>query len=245
MNEQHVMIDVETWDNTETSVVRAAALVHFNPHSGKIYSMAVIDARASLDDQLEAGRTVGSSTVAWWAKKDVSLSAALEENFWQNVVHHRVGTLSDLAALLLALLEDVKQDGPLNVWTRGNFDVAIVGGILDHSSLVRPWHFGAVRDCRSFDPFIPKPKAALEHHPLSDCLAQIQQVKSAASLLAAERVNEAELKALCGLIMCADPTPLSEADDESVKRLADSLAMKAGFSNWIEAYHKLPGAPEA
>lgn len=47
------------------------------------------------------------------------------------------------------------------------------------------------------------------------------------------------LAALCALIMCADPSPLTPEQDEAVRRGADSMAQKLGFSDWVEAYHGL------
>lgn len=47
------------------------------------------------------------------------------------------------------------------------------------------------------------------------------------------------LAALCTLIMCADPTPLSPEQDEAIRRGANSMAQKIGFTDWVEAYHGL------
>lgn len=47
------------------------------------------------------------------------------------------------------------------------------------------------------------------------------------------------LAALCALIMCADPTPLTPEQDEAIRRGADSMAQKLGFADWVEAYHGL------
>jgi len=47
------------------------------------------------------------------------------------------------------------------------------------------------------------------------------------------------LTALCELLMCADPSPLSPLRDAEIKHGADMMARKLGFSNWVEAYHGL------
>jgi hypothetical protein len=47
------------------------------------------------------------------------------------------------------------------------------------------------------------------------------------------------LKALCELIMCADPWPASADSEIEVKTKADEMARKLGFSDWVEAYHGL------
>jgi hypothetical protein len=47
------------------------------------------------------------------------------------------------------------------------------------------------------------------------------------------------LKALCELLMCADPWPASPGSEIEVKAKADEMARKLGFSDWVEAYHGL------
>jgi hypothetical protein len=47
------------------------------------------------------------------------------------------------------------------------------------------------------------------------------------------------LKALCELLMCADPWPASPDSEIEVKAKADEMARKLGFSDWVEAYHGL------
>lgn len=47
------------------------------------------------------------------------------------------------------------------------------------------------------------------------------------------------LKALCELLMCADPWPASPDSEIEVKTKADEMARKLGFSDWVEAYHGL------
>ncbi len=47
------------------------------------------------------------------------------------------------------------------------------------------------------------------------------------------------LAALCALIMCADPTPLTPEQDEVIKSKANYMARELGFSDWVEAYHGL------
>lgn len=46
-------------------------------------------------------------------------------------------------------------------------------------------------------------------------------------------------KALCELLMCADPYPASKESEIIVKNKADAMARKLGFTDWVEAYHGL------
>ena len=47
------------------------------------------------------------------------------------------------------------------------------------------------------------------------------------------------LPALCELLMVSDPYPLDSKNEEIVKKQADYLSKKLGFTGWIEAYHGL------
>lgn len=46
-------------------------------------------------------------------------------------------------------------------------------------------------------------------------------------------------RAICEMIMCADPTPLSRADDARVTTWADARANEYGYPGWIAAYHQI------
>jgi hypothetical protein len=46
-------------------------------------------------------------------------------------------------------------------------------------------------------------------------------------------------KAFLSLLMCSDPTPIDAAEDLLLRDWADAQAKLHGYSDWIEAYHKL------
>ena len=50
-------------------------------------------------------------------------------------------------------------------------------------------------------------------------------------------LNFDTFQAILGLIMCADPTPLSKEDDEKVTDWADAVSQVFGFTGWIDAFH--------
>lgn len=47
------------------------------------------------------------------------------------------------------------------------------------------------------------------------------------------------LTALCELLMCSDPSPLSPERDTEIKHTADIMARQLGFTDWVHAYHGL------
>lgn len=51
-------------------------------------------------------------------------------------------------------------------------------------------------------------------------------------------MNNLEFRALMNLLMCSDPWPTANwEDEEHLKGLANYEAAKRGFENWIIAYH--------
>ena len=49
------------------------------------------------------------------------------------------------------------------------------------------------------------------------------------------------LKAFLTLLMCSDPWPVNNDQDNQItlERFADSESRRHGFTDWIEAYHKI------
>ncbi len=54
-----------------------------------------------------------------------------------------------------------------------------------------------------------------------------------------------EFLALLHLLMCSDPTPVSEADDNTLTTWADAEARRRGFDGWVVAFHELVADEEA
>ena len=52
-------------------------------------------------------------------------------------------------------------------------------------------------------------------------------------------MNDEEFRAFMGLLMCSDPYPDSQSNMDILKNYANRIAVDKGFSDWIEAYHKL------
>ncbi len=175
---RHYMIDIETWDTAPTAVIRAIAIVGFDLDGGT-RGLNLIDCRRIIDEQIQAGRTTSEETAAWWAKQPIRLDSLL-----MNTRSHVADTLTiqplDLPAAAKAVQDALwTEDHDIRVWSRGHFDIAILMNLLAAHGRPIPWRYSQVRDVRTLDEITPPIKAAMPHHPLADCLAQIQQVCAA------------------------------------------------------------------
>ena len=46
------------------------------------------------------------------------------------------------------------------------------------------------------------------------------------------------------LLMCSDPSPLDAEPDAALRQYADHRARYGGFTDWVDAFHRLPTAGE-
>lgn len=49
-----------------------------------------------------------------------------------------------------------------------------------------------------------------------------------------------EFRLMLDLTMASDPSPLNDADDAALRECLDRRARSLGFTDWIEAFHRLP-----
>lgn len=164
------MIDIETLDTRPTAVILSIGVVPFDIETGEVSPDTYY---VSLDHfgQEKNGRTVSLETVLWWSQQDdyvrctalaggERLSDALfqvEEFIIRHSVHRR------------------------RVWANSpHFDL----GILNHAMKYDvPWEFWNERDVRTYcnisEPvrdMISELKLKSTHHPIDDCLVQIEKV---------------------------------------------------------------------
>lgn len=184
---RHYMIDIETWDTAPTAVIRAIAIVGFELKDG-IYAIdtactSIADCRRTVDEQIHAGRTVSTETVAWWNRQEVSLGAMLHRS--PDVAHVDVfepHSLTEMVEHVLGELHGLPADPGACIWSRGHFDIAILEHLLQAKGRPIPWRHNQVRDVRTLDAITPPVKSQMPHHPLADCLAQMGQVCAALRL---------------------------------------------------------------
>lgn len=178
-----LMIDLETWAPTENAVIRAAAVVAFDPRGAGITGRLLIDARAAADDQIEKRRGVDPETVAWWCAQQ-SLSESLRGED-AKPVSCLAKMLNEIEAFIHPLVDPETGRIRGNVWTRGHFDCRI----LRHAwhafgDEAPPWGYWQEMDVRTLDVLVARVRPDSPHDPMSDCLAQIRQVQTAHALVA-------------------------------------------------------------
>ena len=171
-----VMVDIETWGTKPDAVVRAVAAVAFAPWTGDVFGTAVWDLRGLIDRQLELGGTVDPDTVHWWGKLLNPLGDLIADHEPPFVPE----VLGDAAA---SLADFFMTHQPRCCWSRGAFDYPVLAQLMAKQDVVIPWQFWQLRDVRTLDDLVPKVKPDWPHHPLSDCLAQIEQVRAALALV--------------------------------------------------------------
>jgi hypothetical protein len=178
---RHFMIDIETWDTAPTAVIRAIATVIFN-QDGEVIWKGLIDCRRTVDAQIESGRTIDAATIHWWASRTTRLSEMLDmaDGKTSNVEIHTASTLGNILDSIAYATSTIQAD--TRVWSRGHFDLPILAHLLTSQGRPIPWRHNQVRDVRTLDELVPPVKAAIPHHPLADCQAQMQQVCMALAL---------------------------------------------------------------
>lgn len=161
-----LMIDFETWGTAPNAVIRAAALAEFFPSTGKVHRTLLIDARYSVDNQIEHGRTMDNQTVQWWLDREETLNESMRGM--------SVRFAHNLAMLSSMLDGFIHRIGYERAWSRGRFDLPILATLTNI-----PWEFWREADVRTLDFIVPKPRPDQPHNPLSDVQAQIRQVHAA------------------------------------------------------------------
>lgn len=182
----HYMIDIETWDTAPTAAIRAIAIAVFDLDGG-VHETHFIDCRRTVDEQIAAGRTFDHDTADWWRNQapslqDLILQAPAVANPTTSAMPETVGEMIDhVYQSFGGIFADTR------IWSRGHFDVAILEDLI--KSIHVPWQYHQVRDVRTLDELVPPIKPQLPHHPMSDCLAQIQQVCAALGMANADNAT--------------------------------------------------------
>ncbi len=165
---QYVMTDLETLDNTSTSVVLTLGAVRFDPFTDA--PLRELYLRINVEDQETLGCTVSEDTIAWWAKQD---PLVMEDAF------------SDVDRLPLAEAIDLYHRFVWNAdefWGQGcGFDYEILDHIYRKLERTAPWQFWQLRDSRTLfgvgiDPQLPP--TAEKHNAIADARRQAIGVRN-------------------------------------------------------------------
>lgn len=184
-----IMIDIETWATTEDAAIRAAALIAFDPNGEGDQGYLLIDARNSIDDQIDRGRSIDPSTVAWWRT---------QTPLWDAMTGHErieVMTLAGLVTEIENFTRPLLAANTSCIWTRGHFNVRILQNAflsLDPDAN-RLWAYYQEADVRTLDQFTARVPSEHPNNPLADCMAQIRQVRNAFTLKAVSQETKKPL----------------------------------------------------
>lgn len=153
------MIDIETLDTTNTSVVFQVAVVMFD----KDYTLIKRKSwNLNVDEQLtDLARTVSASTLAFHLKIPKNALAALNDKYPTSTFN-----------FMLDLMEMFTEYKPVNVWSKGSFDFDILEDLL----VTVPWEFYQKRELRTLMAECKVPKGDVSHTAIEDCIAQINQL---------------------------------------------------------------------
>lgn len=179
---KHIMLDLETLDNTPTSYILELAAVEFDPLTGKIINeLHLRTPREESQDKSSAS----VRTILWWLQTNSKKFEDLCKN------GDETHTLNDICAKLRSFFYTV--DGDVRVWCTGMFDTDIINHFVksysDHCTgdLIEFWQVRDVRTARTLarelgavEPEVPEDEL---HSALSDCRRQIQYVSGLCKLV--------------------------------------------------------------
>lgn len=164
MNAPHVMIDLETVDNTPTSAILSIGAIVFHGEGIGREFYATVD----VESCKALGLTESAETLAWWAR--------------QSEKARQVFTDPDRKPLLFALQELARFiDTDSRVWGNGaSFDNAILSNAYTACGLPLPWKFWNDRCYRTVSVLAPtrRVQSGTHHNALDDAKSQAEHLLS-------------------------------------------------------------------
>jgi hypothetical protein len=154
----HLMIDFETFSSDpEACGVMAVAVIPFFLREDAAVQIPSFRQYVSMESNYFGGRDMSDSQ-SWWC----ALPRLCARNVYRDMVkNRRVRTLHDMEQDLMDYIIDRvenKEDLPYDkvyLWSRGNFDIAILSRIFKNYGRDFPIPFYRIRDARTF---------IVEHH---------------------------------------------------------------------------------
>lgn len=171
---KHAMLDIETLGKGPKAVVLSAAVIIFNNNFEEITSRVVY---FDVIGQVEKGRSIDASTVAWWMDQSVD---ARRRAFCQE---HAMceDSLRELSSAIR---------GCETVWAKSpQFDCTIMESLYADFGLEAPWHYREPRDLRTIVKLAAQASyeapefKGIEHDPLDDCRHQATELYRALKAL--------------------------------------------------------------
>lgn len=174
MNENMVMIDLETMGNKAGAPVLSIGAVAFNLTDGIFREHA---ARVTLESCMSAGLKPDASTILWWMKQGEEARAAIAADKGGLPLPDALKNLADWYRGI---------NGPTSpaepsVWGNGaGFDQPILGAAYDACGMDRPWPYHAERCYRTMKALFPEvvagPFEGARHVALNDARHQAKHL---------------------------------------------------------------------
>ena len=208
---KNIMIDIETMGSEESAAILSIGAIIFNNQEpivvdtneciehkirdGEVvYETATnkpyFYGKASLENNLNRGRTVSASTIEWWLQQD---KKAIDE-----ILQYKDASIKNLINdfhywVLLNIKGDTK------IWANGvNFDIKILENAFKQFNLSIPWGYGQIccmRSLRALEKHVPhfvqikkwheykEEMGDSAHNALEDALTQAKYVQNIMMLL--------------------------------------------------------------
>jgi hypothetical protein len=156
-----MMIDLETWGKEMDSEIIAVGVVIFDQEIKEMHKWCIMS---------QPHRSRDPETVTWWMSRKETLMTLL------NAPKHQ---LEDV----LCWINDLHTtNGVTEVWAKSpTFDLMILDHAYDQANLNKPWRFFEEQDVRTVEALLgisklSKSLSITPHDPLSDCIAQVENV---------------------------------------------------------------------
>lgn len=166
----HCMVDIETLDTAFSAVVLSVGAVVFDDDFKPVSQFY---AKPDLRQQQAIGRTVSASTVEWWKRQS---RLVREEAIGPAGRKDAKEVVWDLTAFL-AEVDELWANPP-------SFDVVILNSLSKDLGIGKEVvHYRKTRDVRTVKALAgmsahKSHPIMLAHHPIHDCLAQIEDLKT-------------------------------------------------------------------
>lgn len=166
----NIMLDIETVSSECTSAVIQISMVKFNWDSEKINE--AMEMNLELDEQIQKGLHISSSTLSWWSKTNPELFNKILTTYPVRV-----------AQALNAIIEFVSPDD--YVWCHATFDIPILTNLFRVYNKKVPWKYARVRDIRTLVDLSGLDLGQYDwnkektHDSMDDCVFQIKYCKDA------------------------------------------------------------------
>lgn len=169
-NNQHLMLDIETFAKTKNATIASISCVQFNPLTGETFSE--FEQFIDIQSQLDAGFDVDASTISFWMGGEDTVRKQIVDG---------CKTGKSIYEVLHNLSAYIKSNNLLYLWGKGpSFDCALLQNAYDRCKIERPWDFWneyCVRTILAFDKTAKEiPFIGNQHNGSDDCKHQIRMV---------------------------------------------------------------------